>query len=189
MRAYKKFAVRLRREYHLSPALETQALGAAGSRERAGGDDDGPVAVFPFRVHGEESAAYLHEGMADLLSSTLDHAGCHHVSDPSALLSLTAGEGNGPLDPTRAAALARRVGARHYVLGSVVSAAGKLRIGAALYQGLEPARVQYVSTTGPGDELFDLVADLAEKLLGALHSGPLVRLAFLAAAVGMDVSL
>jgi serine/threonine-protein kinase len=183
MRVYQTFATRLRHEYHVAPAVETQALLATVDR------DEGPVAVFPFRVHGHESAAYLREGMADLLSSTLDDAGCRHVSDPSALLSLTAREGDGQLDPTRAAALARRVGARHYILGSVVSAAGRLRIGAALYQGSEPAQVQYVSAAGPADKLFDLVADLADKLLGALHSAPLVQLAFLAAAVGAEASL
>jgi serine/threonine-protein kinase len=207
MRAYEEFTERLSRDYQVTPDAETRRLleaisAGGGSRPDrqppsvAGMDSASPasvpdrtpgedgrrsIAVFPFRVHGDETAAYLHEGLVDLLSTNLDHAGSLRTIDPHALLGLVAREAEIPLDPARAGELARHFGAHHYVLGSVVSAAGRLRITATLYQCEAAAdSAQHLSAAGAPERLFDLVDDLTNQLLGELHPGPgqrLIRLA------------
>ncbi|HEY9506861.1 MAG TPA: BTAD domain-containing putative transcriptional regulator, partial [Gemmatimonadales bacterium] len=208
IRVYEEFAGRLQRDYQVAPSPETMRLleaisagetGSTGRQPLSAETTSSPrdsamlptrpsreegrrnIAIFPFRVHGDESVAYLHEGLVDLLSTNLDHAGSLHVIDPHALLSLTAREGDGPIDPGRAAALASHFGAHHYVLGSVVSAAGHLRISAALYCGEAASdSARHISAEGGAEQLFDMVDVLTAKLVGELHPGPgqrLVRLA------------
>jgi serine/threonine-protein kinase len=155
IRAYEGLAVRLKREYGVPPSRETEELihairagradaatggatpqGARAPPPPAPEADDAPaprmisreyIAVFPFPVHGDGSAAYLHEGLVDLLSTNLDHAGTLHSIDPQALLSRLDSESGARLDPARAAELAEAFGAHHYVLGSIVGVAGRLR--------------------------------------------------------------
>ncbi len=141
------------------------------------------LAVFPFTVHGDESAGYLHEGLVDLLSTNLDHAGSLHSIDPHALLSLVAREGEGRLDPIRAGELAQRLGARLYLLGSVMGVAGRLRIDVALHdQTSNTTTARYLSVAGQADQLFEMVDDLTAKLLAELHPGHGARLARMATA-------
>jgi DNA-binding SARP family transcriptional activator len=140
------------------------------------------IAVLPFTVHGDGSAMFLREGLVDLLTTNLDHAGMLFAIDPHALLSRLALESGALVDPARAAAVAAELGAQLYVSGSVVGVAGQLRISACLHhqtpvQG--PAR--FVTAAGPADQLFELVDDLTAKLLAELHPGPGARLSRLAA--------
>lgn len=213
IRAYEELAGRLDREYQVAPSAELRSLidavragrveaaaapsapgfaRAPPARDSSRVEDAPPVhttsreyiAVFPFPVHGDGSAAYLHEGLVDLLSTNLDHAGTLHSIDPHALLSLVGREGAGRLDSARAAELARRFGADLYVLGSVVGVAGHLRITAALHHrcpGPGTGSARFVSVAGPAEQLFDLVDDLSGKLLAELHSAPGARLSRLAA--------
>jgi DNA-binding SARP family transcriptional activator len=206
VRAYEEFATRLEREYEVAPSAETEQLLKAVREDKVARSPPPPstaharrsietpylsadrrsrqyVAVFPFTVHGDGSAAYLHEGLVDLLSTNLDHAGALHSIDPHALLSLVARESGGRLDPTRAGELAERLGARLYVLGSVMGVAGRLRIDAALHDpSPSAASARYVSVAGQTDRLFEIVDDLTAKLLTELHPGHSARLARTAAA-------
>ena len=207
VRAYEEFAIRLQREYEMAPSDETERLlsairegrveplpSLAHARERIESLDpsvDRPfrqyLAVFPFTVHGDGSAAYLHEGLVDLLSTNLDHVGTLHSIDPHALLSLVARQGGGfgeRLDPTRAGKLAQRLGARLYLLGSVMGVAGRLRIDAAVHdQSSIAASTRYFSVTGQADRPFEIVDELTAKLLAELHPGHGARLAGMAAAM------
>ncbi|HEY7635921.1 MAG TPA: BTAD domain-containing putative transcriptional regulator [Gemmatimonadales bacterium] len=141
------------------------------------------LAVFPFTVHGDESAGYLHEGLVDLLSTNLDHAGSLHSIDPHALMSLVAREGERRLDPARAGELAQRLGARFYLLGSVTGMAGRLRIDVGLHdQTSSTTTARYLSVAGQVGQLFEMVDDLTAKLLAELHPGHGARLARMATA-------
>jgi DNA-binding SARP family transcriptional activator/TolB-like protein len=203
IRAYGELDERLRREYDVTPSVETQQLvdavrhGAVTVSARAPPPRPEPtaeetppaspatrqyIAVFPFAVHGDQSAAYLHEGLVDLLSTNLDHAGTVHTIDPHALLSRLGREAEGRLDPARAAEVAGQFGAQLYVAGSVVEVAGWLRITAALHhQSPGTGTARFVEVAGPAERLFDLVDHLTGKLLAELHRGPGVRLCRLAA--------
>jgi DNA-binding SARP family transcriptional activator/TolB-like protein len=205
IRAHDELAARLRREYDVAPSAETEQLVDAVRRgvmptpaaARAPPAMPEPpedealsarpatgqyIAVFPFPVHGDGSAAYLHEGLVDLLSTNLDHAGALHSIDPHALLSRLGGEGGRRLDPARAGEVAAQFGAQLYVSGSVVGVAGRLRISAALHhQSPGPGSARFITVAGAADRLFDLVDDLTGKLLAELHPGPGARLSRLAA--------
>lgn len=204
IRAHEELAARLRREYDVTLSPETDQLvaevrrgvtpataPARAPRETPGRRTQEPIprpatgqyiAVFPFPVYGETSAAYLQEGLVDMLSTNLDHAGALHSIDPHALLSRLAPEYTGRLDPARAAELAAQFGAQAYVLGSVISIGGRLRISAALHdQGPGVSSARFITVAGDSDRLFDLVDALTAKLLAELLPGPGARLSRLAA--------
>ena len=203
LRAYEELAARLRRDYDVQPSAETQDLVATlrtgrtpeSAARTASGAAVAPspappatvsrqyVAIFPFHVHGDGSAAYLQEGLVDMLSTNLDHAGTLHSIDPHALLSVVGPEEAARLDHERAAELAERFGAHIYVMGSVVGVAGRLRISAAVhYRSPGTGSARFITVAGPTEQLFDLVDELTGKLLSELHPGPGARFARLAAA-------
>ena len=128
------------------------------------------VAVLPFGYRGSQQYRYLGDGMVDLLSAKLDHAGELRAIDPRAIAGLAAAES--VLDPERGRLLAERLGAQHFVLGSIVEIGGKVQIDATLYpvQGRQGPAVQ---TTASGEvaKAFDLVDELAIGLLAELGGG------------------
>jgi tetratricopeptide (TPR) repeat protein len=148
------------------------------------------IAVLPFVVRGNRDYAYLAEGLVDLLSTTLDGAGDVRTVDPRALLSHIAREheqanaDRAHFDPSEACAIAERFGAGAFVLGTVIEAGGRLRICATLYDATTrgtPAVVA-VEVAGSGESgVFDLVDEIARRLLAGQNSEPGTRLSRLAA--------
>jgi serine/threonine-protein kinase len=197
IRAHEELAARLRREYDVTLSGETEQLVAevrrgmpASAAPARAPSEPLPrpvatgqyIAVFPFPVYGDPGAAYLQEGLVDILSTNLDHAGALHSIDPHALLSRVGSESAGRLDPARAAELAAQFGAHVYVLGSVMSVGGRLRISAALHdQGPGTSSARFITVAGDSDRLFDLVDALTAKLLAELHPGLGARFSRLAA--------
>jgi DNA-binding SARP family transcriptional activator len=188
IRVHDELAALFRREYDVAPSTETTQLVDAVRRSTAPAAGPGTpitrqyIAVLPFPVHGDGSAAYLREGLVDMLSTNLDHAGTLRCVDPHTLLSRLGREGERRLDLVRAAEVAAQLGAQVYVSGSVVGVAGHLRISATLhYQSLSPVSARFLTVTGPAERLVDLVDELTSKLLAELHPGPAARLTRLAA--------
>jgi len=140
------------------------------------------VAVLPFSVRGGPDVAYLGDGMVNLLSTSLDGAGDLRAVDPHAVLSVAqrraGGRAGGALDPRGAATVAARLGAGLYVLGDVVEAGGRVRIGASVYdreRGGEGGALASGTVEGSGNQLFALVDGLATQLLGEAIKGPSSR--------------
>ena len=209
LRAYDDFARRLMAELDLEPSGEAREIRdliatsarAAGPTRQSGGMQFDPIAVspsaprndvrpapspstlavLPFAVRGDPALAWLGDGIVDLLATALDGAGEVRAADPRALLRLIQREGWQEQDPASAAAIAEQVGAGRYVLGSIVSAGGRLQATAGLYDrnGEQELSVQ-ATATGEG-EVFDLVDELARQLLAAGQAGPGSRLSRLAA--------
>lgn len=148
------------------------------------------IAVLPFIVRGNREYTYLAEGLVDLLSTTLDGAGEVRTVDPRALLGYIAreheqrGTDRMHFDPAQACAVAERFGAGSFVLGSVIEAGGRLRICATLYDATTrgtPAIVA-VEVAGSGESgVFDLVDEIARRLLAGQSADPGARLSRLAA--------
>ena len=132
------------------------------------------VAVLPFRYRGSEQFRYLGDGMVELLSAKLDHAGELRAIDPRAIAGLGAGEN--ALDPEQGRLAAERLHAQHFVLGSIVEVGGKVQIDASLYP-VQGGLVATVQTAASGDvvKAFDLVDELAIGLLAELGAGADVR--------------
>lgn len=149
-----------------------------------GGMSAARVAVLPFAVRGNAGFSFLSEGMVDLLSRGLDGAGELRTVDPGTVLTAV-GRNGGPstIDVERARALAQRVGAGMFVLGSVNTAGSRLRIQAALY-GRADSTAQAVtraSVEGDTGQIFMLVDRLSAQLLVNRGSGTESRLAGTAA--------
>ncbi|MGI9076847.1 MAG: protein kinase domain-containing protein [Gemmatimonadaceae bacterium] len=142
------------------------------------------VAVLPFAVRGSESFSFLAEGLVDLLSRGLDGAGELRTVDPGTVLTAVAQSGGGgTMDVERARTLASRLGAGLYVLGSVNTVGGRLRIQAVLHgdttSGTEA--LTKASVEGDSTQLFKLVDDLSAQLLVKRGRGQVSRLAETAA--------
>jgi len=151
------------------------------SRMRAHGGARGTVspalvAVLPFTVRGSADLTYLGEGLVNLLSTSLDGAGNLRAVDPHAVLSMVRHPDAGALDPDGGARAAERLGAGLYILGDVVEAGDRVRIGASLYDRDRGAMPQAsASIEGLRGELFALVDGLATQLLGQASTGPTGR--------------
>jgi serine/threonine protein kinase/tetratricopeptide (TPR) repeat protein len=146
------------RELRNEPASARAALPARHSSTT--------VAVLPFEVRGSPDFAYLREGLVDLLSHGMDGAADLRSADPRLVLTLDQEAGQRPFDVQRAAAVAAGVGAGLFVLGHVTEAAGRLRIQAELFDGLENSRVvAQAAAQGEAAEVFFLVDELAARLL------------------------
>ncbi len=126
------------------------------------------VAVFPFRVVGED-LEFWHEGMVDLLSFNLDGVAGLRKIDPQTVLhavahSPEAEEGVVPLEA--ALEIARNVGARYAVTGSVVQLGSGIRLTAEVYETQrEESMGPPVKVDGPADSVLTLVDLLALDLL------------------------
>ena len=185
LRAYDEFARRLAEEYQLQPSAETRAaVDAIRARPAPAAPlpvSPNTIAVFPFTVHGDQTVAYLRDGMVDLLATELDGAGELRTVDPRALLGHLAREGWRDNDPGLAAGIAAHFGAGHFVLGSVTAAGARLQATASLYGDGATVRVAAEAAAAGEAELFGLVDDLARQLVAGHSAGPGARLTRLAA--------
>jgi DNA-binding SARP family transcriptional activator/Tfp pilus assembly protein PilF len=185
LRAYDEFARRLAEEYQLQPSAETRAaVDAIRARPAPAAPlpvSPNTIAVFPFTVHGDQTVAYLRDGMVDLLATELDGAGELRTVDPRALLGHLAREGWRDNDPGLAAGIAAHFGAGHFVLGSVTAAGARLQATASLYGDGATVRASAEAAAAGEAELFGLVDDLARQLVAGHSAGPGARLTRLAA--------
>ena len=135
------------------------------------------VAVMPFSVQGSPALAHLGSGLADLLSSRLDGAGPLRSVDTRVILEAAQGDDDRAIDQRTASTLARRLSARFFVVGSVAEIAGRLRIGAYLFDrdaGRTPVARADVETRP--DSVFAAADVLAARLLADKLRAPAERL-------------
>jgi DNA-binding SARP family transcriptional activator len=138
----------------------------------------GTVAVFPFTVRGADPDR-IGEVVHVLLAARMDGSG---------LAPAVGGGTRGDPLPrdragvNRAAAIAASLGATSFVLGDVVTAAGRIELSAVHYSdGRQPRHTARAVADGAPDEIFRLVDRVAAQLLVATSDadGPLVRTAAL----------
>lgn len=148
----------------------------SAARTAGGAAAEELVAVLPFAVYGRGEMAYLREGMVDLLTTKLDGAGDLRSVDARALLaSLGSSAATGPGAGGDAAA---RLGAKLFVMGSVVDAGPHVQLRAALYRQTPdgPTPQSDAAVEGARDSLPRLVDRLVAQLLAGRLSGPRARL-------------
>jgi eukaryotic-like serine/threonine-protein kinase len=136
------------------------------------------LAVLPFSTSGSSKIAYLADGMVDLLSRNLNGAGDLRTIDPGSVLTAAARAGRGAPSTKTGRALARRLRAGLYVLGSAHAVGGRLRIQAELYSDADTAEGALARATAEGDttQLFQLVDRLSADLLAGRGRGLSSRL-------------
>jgi eukaryotic-like serine/threonine-protein kinase len=136
------------------------------------------LAVLPFSTSGSSNVAYLGDGMVDLLSRNLNGAADLRTIDAGTVLTAGSKAGTPPGDAASARALARRLGAGLYVLGSVHAVGGRLRIQADLRSEADTSDGTIARATAEGDttQLFQLVDRLSADLLAGRGRGLSSRL-------------
>lgn len=139
------------------------------------------IAVLPFAFRGSD-VSYLGEGMVDLLSTKLDGAGRWHSIDPRAVFAMFPDTKAAAPNPAEAREVAERLGARLFVLGSVVETGSAITIDASLYdRSVTDGPVAQASAEGSSGDVLSLVDEVASQLLvgdGTAASGArLTRLA------------
>lgn len=138
------------------------------------------LAVLPFTLHAAEGYAYLREGLAEMLSTSLDGVEAVRTVDAHSVLR-QATSMTGGLDPRSARELARKVGAGLFVLGSVTESAGVLRVQATLYRQSDDRPLVRATAEGSADSIFRLVDELAEQILSHMDESPSARFSRIAA--------
>lgn len=146
-----------------------QASGSAASFQKE-------IAVMPFSVSGDAEYNYLAEGMAQLLSSKLEGAGELRVLNPRVVLNAIRGGKTALPPPELGAAVSRQLGAHYFIWGSMLAIGGKMSLEASLYAANNPAApLAQVQAEARATELFDMVDNLAARLLAGLVDDPYHR--------------
>ncbi|HET7321433.1 MAG TPA: BTAD domain-containing putative transcriptional regulator, partial [Longimicrobiaceae bacterium] len=131
--------------------------------------DPGLIAVLPFRVGGADPAlAYLREGMAELIATTLGESGTPRAVDPRSVFGRLRGttEGaEGSRTPTEARSFARQLGAGRVILGEAVGSTTHLILTASLVDVASGTTTATTRVQGPPDSLAVLSRELVTGLL------------------------
>jgi class 3 adenylate cyclase/tetratricopeptide (TPR) repeat protein len=136
------------------------------------------LAVMPFTVAGPDLELWR-EGMVTLLSTNLDGVAGLRAIDPRTVLSRwqrEIGEGRDAADRQAALQVARRVGSKYALLGSMVGSAGAVRLTAELYDVATGAPLGTKQVEGPPDSLLALVDRLSVEVLRANVAGEALKL-------------
>lgn len=131
--------------------------------------DPDVVAVFPFRVSGNESEfGHLREGMVDLLAAKFNGEGGPRAADPRSVIAAwqrVTGPASGEVPRDTLLDLARDLGAGQVLLGGIVAAPSRLVLNATVL-AVPTGRIEAeASVEGPPDSLLALIDDLTARLL------------------------
>jgi len=140
---------------------------SGGSPAVAGETAAEAVAVLPFRVAGAAPTLWR-EGMMDLLTASLAGIEGLRPVDPQAVVTVW-GRPEGPRDLADDAVhrLAKSLGARWAVAGSIVDLSGRLRLSVDILDAADGRRLEPIVVDGPADSLYALVDRLTVRMLDA----------------------
>lgn len=138
------------------------------------------LVVLPFTVRGSDEFAYLADGMAEILGTTLDGVGPLRTVDPHAVLAFVGGNGLDPADPAAGRRTADRFGAGRFVLGSIVESGRRIHVQATLYRRDGTVEGRAASGAAESDDLFEVVDNLTRRLVAPRFDPGEERLARLA---------
>ncbi|HEX2220594.1 MAG TPA: BTAD domain-containing putative transcriptional regulator [Gemmatimonadales bacterium] len=133
--------------------------------------DPSVVVVAPFRADVADSGlGYLREGLMDLLAAEFTGAPGPRAANPRTVMAAWTRASRQGTEPGESAAaeLARDLGARYLVLGSVVGTARRLSISGALLETGTGNLVAQAAATGSEDSLPVLVDRIVGQLLVGL---------------------
>jgi len=205
-RVYESYKRRLASDYQMEPSVDMEAIvsrilarqirpvhsswalsGDPGigvqtsietQRQRYHRATDSPVqrlAVLPFVIHSAPKFEYLREGAPEMLSATLDGAGALRTVDCRAIHGYCGADRQPDLHLGKA--LAHRFGADQFILGAILGAGRRIRLRASLYEA-DGTEMKSVETEAAGEShIFELIDDVARRILAAEYDGPAGRLA------------
>ena len=149
-------------------------VGVAGVGLASRGGRDGPppgpraaevVVVAPFRVTGTDSGLrYLGEGLMDLLAARFTGEAGPRSASPLAVMREWQRD-SGATGDSLPLLVARKLGARYLVQGSVVGTSHRMTLSGTLTEGSTGSMLAQATATGPEDSLPILVDRIAAQLL------------------------
>jgi tetratricopeptide (TPR) repeat protein len=140
---------------------------AANRRASPGEENRLGLAVFPFRATGAEAEAWT-ESLADFLATALDGTPGVRVVDPWALWQSLRPERTAAAespDPAEAERLARRAGARRFILGSVSQLGDRLNLTVRIYRSGRRDAAFTFGTVSSIDSLPAMVQRVAAEII------------------------
>lgn len=138
-------------------------LGASGERAAASGPPT--VAVLPFSYAGTDRYDYLSSGMVELIGDLVAASPSVRGVDSRAVLTATLQ--HDVLHEANGREIARRLGASHYILGSMLELEGGLHVNASLYDVRRSGPVARSSGRRDLGTVFELADQLGAELLSA----------------------
>ena len=140
------------------------------------------IAVLPFTTRGGRNFDYLADGMVDLLTPAFDGTGLVRGIDPNTVIGAVGDRRAVTLDSAGARALAVKIRADRYVVGSVVSTGATLTFRATLrlIDGREVGRAQ--TTVSDSGALVSGIDALVRQLIATELLAPGDTIAGIAAA-------
>lgn len=155
-----------------------QDRGGGPGREAAPAGSSPGLAVMPFTIAGPGLELWR-EGMVTLLSTNLDGAAGLRAIDPRAVLSRwerEIGPGKEASDRQAALQVARSLGSKYALMGSMVGSLRMVRVTAELYDVPTGAPRGTKQVEGPPDSLLALVDRLSLEVLRANPAGEASKL-------------
>jgi tetratricopeptide (TPR) repeat protein len=128
------------------------------------------MVIFPFRASGGDAQGYG-EGLADLLTATLDGTPGVRVSDPASTWRQLRPEKGAPAlapNPDQALRLSRLAGVRRYVTGNVVIAGSSLDASVRIYSTETGESLATATATAHQDSIPNAVHRMAIDLLAEI---------------------
>jgi serine/threonine protein kinase/tetratricopeptide (TPR) repeat protein len=140
------------------------------------------IAVLPFTTRGSRNIEYLADGMVDLLTPAFDGTGLVRGIDPNTVLGAAGERRSTPLDSAESRALAVKIRADRYVVGSIVATGATLTFRATLrsIDGREIGRAQ--TTVADSGALVPGIDALVRQLIATELLAPGDTIAGIAAA-------
>jgi len=143
-------------------------------------DEFDRIAVLPFKIQGDESLAYLRDGMVTILSGMLDGAGPIRSIDANQVNGYVERHPDFIIDPEGGQTIAAALGADRYVIGTLIQAGGEKQLEATLYDA-NGASLAIAQSMFTGDDTFMPSVDaLARQLIGSQLENPDTELPTLA---------
>ena len=122
------------------------------------------ISIFPFDVKGSPDIQYLSEGMVDLVSTNLDGLPDINSIDPNLIFNQLQKPENQPLVLESATNISRQLGAREFLLGSIVEVGDEIRVTASKYDASGKLLVKDTKQAEKG-KLSQLVDDISKSLV------------------------
>ena len=127
------------------------------------------LAIFPFAYDGDPSRAFVGASIGHLLGRAIDGVGPLRTADPAAVRAQLENAKSDVGDPVVGRALAQRLGAGRFVVGTIVqTGTDRLLITATIYDVASGAERGRASAEGTPDSLSAIVVRLSTQMADAL---------------------
>jgi len=143
-----------------------------------------PIAVLPFRTHSARPLGYLTQSLSDLLATRLETTGKVSVASHASAGDAATGSGRAELSEEELRGLAKQLGVRAVISGSITELAGRYSLDIRITPAGSGRSDSIAIIAQSEEDLINRVGELADRSVAALSgvdSDKIVRVIFKAA--------